>query len=217
MDCFINLGDLLHRGYEPRKTLELMHRIVRSFRVISLLGNHDDAFLRSLPVSGSDPESIRAHDRIRGSPLLAMFDGMGLEWQYRGMLFVHGGPLERDGSWLDEKFWQRLSRWSGPSPSGYHYTASQAFTCLEERELRWLCIGHQHRHTCCRKTGGEIREYPLNPVPVGGDFGGERLAVAEISLDDPAIIRIGACMGLVPEFGYTDFSRFSIIEMTREV
>jgi hypothetical protein len=217
VDCLVNLGDLLHRGYQPRETLEIFRALTDRYQVISLIGNHDHAFLNRLPVSGNDARAMLAHEEIRNSPLLSVFKGMPDAWQHDGMLFVHGGPLDRDGSWLDMKFWQRLSRWPGPTISGYHYTPEMAFEYLGKRGIRHLCCGHQHQRACCRKTGEGIVEYSIDPEPLKSWDGGMRLAAAAIPLDHPTIIRLGACRGDRPEFGYTDFSRFSIIEMSGPV
>lgn len=212
-DCLLNLGDLLHRGYEPRRTLEIFRDLTRKYRVISLIGNHDHAFLNRLSVSGSDDRSTRAHESLRNSPLLELFSGMTETWQHDGILFVHGGPLDLGDSWLEQKYWQRLSRVSGYSPSGYHYTPEMAFAYLEQNGYCALCCGHQHQRTCCQKTNEGIREIPVEPRFMEAWDGPGRLAVAEIPLDLPTILRIGACRGNCPEFAYTDFSRFRIIEM----
>lgn len=213
VDCLVNLGDLLHRGYEPRQTLEIFRDLTLKYRVISLIGNHDHAFLNRLSVSGSDERSTRAHETLRNSPLLEVFNGMAESWQHNGILFVHGGPLDLGDSWLEQKYWQRLSRTSGYSPSGYHYTPEMAFAYLGQNGLHSLCCGHQHQRTCCRKTENGIREVPTEPRKMDTWDGPGKLAVAEIPLDLPTIIRIGACRGDCPEFAYTDFSRVAIIEL----
>jgi hypothetical protein len=214
VDYLINLGDLLQRGYLPQETLEIFYTLMKKFRVVSVMGNHDHAFLNFLPVSGSDARSALAHETVRGSPLLAIFEGMPVEWRYGDMLFVHGGPLNRGEYWLDLKFWQRLSEWAGPALSGYHYTPEMAFEHLAERGLRYLCCGHQHHRVCCRKTPDGIEEYPLHFRQLREWNGEIQITSAEIPLDLPTIIRLGACRGDRPEFGYTDFSRFSIIELS---
>jgi predicted MPP superfamily phosphohydrolase len=109
VDILINLGDLIHRGDRPRETLEKIHSLSHEYRLVSVLGNHDHAFLNGILVSGSDPASTYRHEQIRNSPLLSIFDNMPMEWSDRGMLFVHGGPLDLGNQTLRLKCWQRLS------------------------------------------------------------------------------------------------------------
>ncbi len=94
VDILMNLGDLVHRGDRPQETLEKVHTLSREYRLVSVLGNHDHAYLHGLLVSGSDAASTYRHEQLRDSPLLSIFDNMPMEWVDRGMLFVHGGPLE---------------------------------------------------------------------------------------------------------------------------
>lgn len=94
VDLMVNLGDLVHRGYHPQETLEIIRTLSQEYRFISVLGNHDHAFLNRLSVSGSDVASTYRHEQLRGSPLLFLFDRMPMEWSDNGMLFVHGGPLD---------------------------------------------------------------------------------------------------------------------------
>jgi predicted phosphodiesterase len=110
VDLLVNLGDLVHRGDRPQETLEIIHALSQEYRFVSVLGNHDHAFLNRLLVSGSDPASTYRHEQMRGSPLLSLFDSMPMEWSDCGMLFVHGGPLDLGDQMLRLKCWQRLSR-----------------------------------------------------------------------------------------------------------
>ena len=94
VDGLVNLGDLVHRGDRPKETLEMVQALKKEYQLVSVLGNHDHAFLNGLLVSGSDPASTYRHEQIRNSPLLSIFDDMPMEWSDNGMLFVHGGPLD---------------------------------------------------------------------------------------------------------------------------
>jgi hypothetical protein len=214
VDFLVNLGDLLHRGYEPEKTLRVFMAAREKYPVYSVLGNHDYAFLHSLPVSGNDMRSAKIHAELRGSTLLSLFDGMPDEWRCGDMLFVHGGPLDRGGSWLEGKEWQRLARHYGMELSGLHYTPEMAFEYLEDHDLRHLCCGHRHERACCRKRATGIISCDLTLAPPDRWKSlTTRLNVAGVPLDDPAIIRLGGCHGARPQFGYTDFSRFWFIEL----
>ena len=215
VDLLVNLGDLVHRGAWPKETLEKIHTLSHQYRLASVLGNHDHAYLHGIVVSGNDAASSYRHEQIRDSPLLSIFDGMPMEWVTGGMLFVHGGPLELGNQTLRLKCWQRLSHESGDFFTGYHYTASMAFNALAARGLTHMCCGHQHQNICCRKTPEGIIQHNLEfkPVNVGTENGKINLDVAHVALDMPTILRIGGCHGPEPEFAYTDFSTFSFIRI----
>ena len=220
VDVLVNLGDLVHRGDRPQETLEMIHNLSQEYKLVSVLGNHDHAFLNHLLVSGSDPVSSYRHEQIRASPLLSIFDNIPMEWSNRGMLFVHGGPLDLGDRTLRLKCWQRLSYDSGDSFTGYHYTAPMAFEALAARGFIHMCFGHQHRNICCRKTPEGIVQTPLEFESLPANIATKteqdeyRIEVARIPLDVPALLRVGGCHGDKPEFGYTDFSTFSFIRIT---
>lgn len=215
VDVLVNLGDLLHRGDRPQETLEKVHTLSREYRLVSILGNHDHAYLHGLLVSGSDAASTYRHEQLRNSPLLSIFDNMPMEWSDHRMLFVHGGPLELGTQTLRLKCWQRLSHQSGDFFTGFHYTAAMAFEALEKQGFTHMCCGHQHENVCCRKTGNEIIQQPLEfqRLENNSGRGGPVLEVASVSLDIPTLIRVGGCYGMIPEFGYTDFATFSFIRI----
>ena len=214
VDTLVNLGDLLHRGNCPEPTLELIRDLSKEYRLISVLGNHDHAYLNGVPVSGSDEISTRRHEKLRGSPLLEIFSGMPMEWVDRGMLFVHGGPLDLGTQTLRLKCWQRLSHTAGDSFTGYHYTAQMAFEALERRGLSFLVCGHQHTHICCRKTTSGINEHRIRYVPEKEPLlSGCAMESARILLDMPTLFRIGGCHGDEPEFGYLDSTSFTYIRL----
>ena len=166
VDILVNLGDLVHRGDRPQETLEMIHSLSKEYRLVSVLGNHDHAFLNRLLVSGSDPASTYRHEQMRGSPLLSLFDTMPMELSDSGMLFVHGGPLDLGNQTLRLKCWQRLSHESGDSFAGFHYTAPMAFEALAARGLTHMCCGHQHQNICCRKTPDGIVESQIGRAHV---------------------------------------------------
>lgn len=215
VDLLVNLGDLLHRGNNPQETLEKFHALSGEFRVVSVLGNHDHAFMNGILVSGSDAASTYRHEQLRNSPLIAIFEKMPLEWADNGMLFVHGGPLDRGTQTLQLKCWQRLSHEAGESFTGYHYTAAMAFEALEKRGLRHMVCGHQHENVCCRKTPDGIRQLDLvfSPYTLEREQGRVTLDVARVPLDLPTLFRVGGCFGSAPEFAYTDLSTFSYIRI----
>jgi DNA repair exonuclease SbcCD nuclease subunit len=214
VDLIVNLGDILHRGDHPKEALEFILELSREFLLVSVLGNHDHAFLNGIPVSGSDEASVYRHEQLRGSPLLAIFHDMPMEWVHGGMLFVHGGPLDLGTQTLRLKCWQRLSRVAGDSFTGYHYTAPMAFEALARRGLSHMVCGHQHSHVCCRKTPAGVLQYPVKFAPwhMYGETG-YQMETAPVPLDVPTLFRIGGCHGDEPEFAYVDGSVFSFIRL----
>jgi len=215
VDILINLGDLLHRGDRPQETLEKVHTLSREYRLVSVLGNHDHAYLHGLLVSGSDAASTYRHEQLRDSPLLSLFDTMPMEWTDRGVLFVHGGPLDLGTQTLRLKCWQRLSHESGDFFTGFHYTAAMAFEALEKRGLTHMCCGHQHENVCCRKTSSGIvqQELEFRPLQNPDALEGPGLEVATVPLDVPTLLRLGGCHGSMPEFAYTDCTSFFFIRI----
>jgi hypothetical protein len=215
VDTLVNLGDLLHRGNCPQAALELIHDLAKKYRLVSVIGNHDHAFLNGVPVSGSDEISTFRHEQLRGSPLLGMFTGMPMEWVDRSILFVHGGPLDLGTQTLRLKCWQRLSHTAGDSFTGYHYTAPMAFDALEQRGLSFMVCGHQHTRACCRKTLHGISEHLVRYIPEKDRaVDGSRVDVARVLLDMPTLFRVGGCHGDRPEFAYLDEAAFSYIRLT---
>jgi predicted phosphodiesterase len=215
VDVLVNLGDLLHRGDRPQETLEKIHTLSREYRLVSVLGNHDHAYLHGLLVSGSDAASTYRHEQLRDSPLLSIFENMPMEWVDHNILFVHGGPLELGTQTLRLKCWQRLSHEAGDFFTGFHYTAAMAFDALEKRGLVHMCCGHQHEKVCCRKIADGIVQYPLefNPVDNPDGLEGPALEVATVPLDVPTLLRLGGCHGSTPEFAYTDYTTFFFIRI----
>lgn len=204
----VNLGDLLGRGYAPMDTLRAVRHLKEEMPVVSVIGNHDHAFLHDILVSGSDAASLAAHRALAGSPLLEVVSALPEEAVLDATLFVHGGPIRRGDALIDRPFWQRLSHRPGPSFAGYHYTPEMAFAELKRRGLSHLCCGHQHTLLCCQKRKGEVvpSPLPLGPIP------GLSLMGAPVELDAPSILRVGACRGARPEFAVTDFVRFWFLQ-----
>jgi len=163
-DRIINLGDLLERGSAPKQVLTRLESLKKNYPIISVMGNHDEAFLYKRPVSGSSIESWTAHQELKNDDLLFFeqnkdytFGKQQLIDKKNNIVCVHGGPLDPqkiipknaydDDTWLYQRTWQRLSdeEFEFFSYSGYHYTASSAFdegkNCLDNFVI--LC-GHQH-------------------------------------------------------------------------
>ncbi len=159
----INLGDVLERGTHPKETLGKLESLKQNYPVVSVIGNHDEAFLYKRIVSGSSIESRIAHEGLSSNDL-SFFpqnkDGMFGQQEYvdkkNGLFCVHGGPLDpkkitpknaHDESWLYQRSWQRLSEedFEYFSYYGYHYKASSAFKEAKNHLSNFVILcGHQH-------------------------------------------------------------------------
>jgi len=173
----LNLGDVLERGTRPKQVLEKMTELSKNYPVISVMGNHDEAFLYGRQVSGSSLESIKAHQSLIEEDLVFFKkneDGTYGHQEFldrkTSLLCVHGGPLDpkkitpkNAGSeaWLYQKSWQRLSEENFEffSYYGYQYTASSAFKEAKTKvENPIILCGHQHIEAALKQNKEGIQE-----------------------------------------------------------
>ncbi len=167
----INLGDIMERGHSPG---EVVDRLEGLGGVESILGNHDEAFLRRIPVSGSDSDSELAHEEYRKTGRHErFFRGMGKYYvdTANRLYAVHGGPIDpcaitpegAEGveAWLYTQPWQRISE-AGmryADGSGYHYLPADAFDAVRPTfgapGFAIVC-GHEHYESAYRLKGGAI-------------------------------------------------------------
>jgi len=173
----LNLGDVLERGTNPKQVLEKIMELSKNYPVISVIGNHDEAFLYGRAVSGSSLESIIAHNSLTEEDLGffkknkdSTFGDQEFLDKKNGLVCVHGGPLdpkkitpENAGpeAWLYQKSWQRLSEenYEFFSFYGYQYTASSAFKEARTKVQSPLILcGHQHIEAAIIQNKKGIRE-----------------------------------------------------------
>ncbi len=161
VERIFNLGDTIERGYHPKEVINAIRNLQKSIPVISLLGNHDEAFLFGRPVSGSDTKSRGAHKDLDGYALfLRDLPQYYVDYEDR-ILAVHGGPIdpnELNGDWLYKRSWQRISSRSYLSSTGYHFTTKEAFdyvTRVYGSGYLILC-GHEHREAAYSNRMGDI-------------------------------------------------------------
>lgn len=171
----INLGDVLERGTHPKQVLEKMMTLSKNYPIISIMGNHDEAFLYGRQVSGSSIESIISHDSLTDTDLEFfkknqddIYGQQEFLDKKTGLVCVHGGPLDpkkitpkdaAEAAWLYQKSWQRLSEEEFFDYYGYHYTASSAFieTKTKVKNPIILC-GHQHMEAALAQNNYGIQE-----------------------------------------------------------
>lgn len=162
----INLGDVLERGTHPQEVLTKLTLLEQNHPLVSVIGNHDEAFLYKRSVSGSTLESHAAHLSLTENELgffKQNYDRTFGKQQFidkkNNLVFVHGGTLDPQKitppnagpeSWLYQRSWQRLSEedFEYFSYSGYHYTTLSAFKEIQ-KDLDGFVIlcGHQHLET----------------------------------------------------------------------
>lgn len=173
----LNLGDVLERGTNPKQVLEKIVELSKNYPVISVIGNHDEAFLYGRQISGSSLESTSAHSSLTEEDLSFFkknqdntFGDQEFLDKKTGLLCVHGGPLDpkkitpKDAgpeAWLYQKSWQRLSEenYEFFSYYGYQYTASSAFKEAKTKvENPLILCGHQHIEGVIQQNKKGIRE-----------------------------------------------------------
>lgn len=208
----INLGDVLERGTHPRAVLEKLQFLQQNYSVISVLGNHDEAFLYGRKISGSSLESIDAHSKLSKEDLEffnSNFDPKFSKYEStdkkRGLLCVHGGPLDPlkitpknagDEGWLYQKNWQRLSEeeFEYFNYSGYHYKASSAFKAGKKVLNNFIILcGHQHTETALSQKDGDIFDLISTKKPIIEKFSNFTLVRKEFEIDSKNnyLIRLG--------------------------
>jgi hypothetical protein len=203
----LNLGDIVERGYNP---CEVMDRMKTIPNLTSIAGNHDEAFVWSVNISGSDPRSVATHEicRRRGG-WQGFFQGMPATHADRAerLYAVHGGPLnpsklctgffDRTTMWLNSQTWQRISR-AGRSyfdRSGYHYMPEQAFDAVRDVLGQGFAIvcGHEHAEAAFAEKDGKVEDILFGLEKVTFGAGGRRVEEKKIALQDDTnyLVRLG--------------------------
>lgn len=204
----VNLGDVMERGYHPG---EVVDRLRRLKNVESILGNHDEAFLRSVRLSGNDMTSIIAHESYRKSDKYQdFFRGMGLYYVDTAsrLYAVHGGPVDPcaitpehipdEEAWLFSQTWQRISDtgYRYVDASGFHYLPRDAFDVVKvafDGPGYVIVCGHEHEEAAYRQRDDTIedilRQLETSDVKIGGRVVEEK----HLSIEDgdSYLIRLG--------------------------
>jgi len=161
VERIFNLGDTIDRGYHPREVIDKIRELKKSIPIVSLVGNHDEAFLYGHSVSGSDAKSREVHKDL-GEYTLFLKDLPQFYIDNKNrILAVHGGPIdpnELNDSWLYHRSWQRIASKSYLSSTGYHYTPMEAFGYVKRvygGGYLVLC-GHEHEEAAYSDSAGDI-------------------------------------------------------------
>jgi len=236
----LNLGDVLERGTSPKEVLEKMMALSKNYPVISVIGNHDEAFLYGREVTGSSLESVYAHHSLTEEDLSFFKKNQDNTYGQQefldkktDLLCVHGGPLDPKkitpknagvDAWLYQKSWQRLSEdgFEFFSYAGYHYKASSAFKEAKTRvENPIILCGHQHMEAALKQNKEGIQEILTKIKPHAEKLSNFMVEKKEIPLesDNNYLIRVGLGgpegyhgMGIaIPHFGIVQYNPKKII------
>jgi hypothetical protein len=203
----LNLGDVVERGYNPCEVIDRMKTVPN---LTSVAGNHDEAFVWSANISGSDGRSMAAHDICRRrSGWQGFFQDMQTVHVDREerLYAVHGGPLNPEGLcteffdrttlWLNSQTWQRISRAGNAyfDMSGYHYTPEQAFDAVRgamEPGFAIVC-GHEHAEAAFAERDGRVEDILFGLETVAFGAGGRKVEEKRIALHDDTnyLVRLG--------------------------
>jgi hypothetical protein len=201
-----NLGDVVERGYHPCCVIDRLKAIPH---LTSILGNHDEAFVWSTSITGSDARSLEAHAecRRRGG-WEEFFKGMPTFYadDKERLYIAHGGPLDQGTcpgdpdslvSWLNSRTWQRISRADVGyyDLSGYHYLPGDAFTVVGETMKPGFAIicGHEHSEAAFAQREGRVEDILFGLEKIAFAAGGRRVEEKKIVLRDDTnyLLRLG--------------------------
>ncbi|WP_424356706.1 metallophosphoesterase [Methanocella sp. MCL-LM] len=230
VEKILNLGDLLERGHHPREVVE---RLQELDNVVSIIGNHEEAFLLGRKISTPDAKSLASHQDYKASGTCgAFFEGMPRTYVDlpRLLYAAHGGPLDPaslissreadfETAWHYAQSWQRISE-TGSSymaPDGYHYLPEEAFAAVKDVFKRGgfvVVCGHDHREVVYRQRNGVI-ENILDKLPEQViDLQGRRIREKQLEVAEDAnyLVRlgIGGPEGYLPR-GWADRSYFGVL------
>lgn len=214
----INLGDITGRGYHPAGVIDRLIELGKEISIESIMGNHDEAFLYDLPVSGDDEESSRAHDEFKSAVTGGRLQKSCLDFlsdlpQYyidkeERILAVHGGPLDPEkitpscpGDFdkrLYQRTWQRISEYNFEylDNYGYHYLPENAFLHAKgffDSGFIIFC-GHQHTEAVYLNRDRKAEQVAEEEMTVRKKmFAGRMIHVKELERDRTAnyLMRVG--------------------------
>jgi len=159
----INLGDVVGRGFHPVEVIERLLDCMEETKLVSIMGNHDEAFLLNINIIGDVFLGEKVNSELRGNRRYMRFLKSLPQYmidENDRILAVHGGPI--DPSTIREKIcpndllyrrtWQRISEcgYDYCDASGYYYTPEHALGYVSEslgRGFLTIC-GHEHLEAC---------------------------------------------------------------------
>ena len=227
----INLGDVVGGGFHPIEVIGRLINCGMNTDLLSIMGNHDEAFLLNREIPGNSSMSIDAHSDLRGNQRCMRFlEGLS---QYvidetDRIIAVHGGPIDPPlikertcpDCLLYRRTWQRISEcnYDYCDGTGYHYTPEHAFEDTVESLGSGVLIlcGHEHREACYIQVNGKQKNVIGDMIRRKEVFSGRNINIrAMIRHEDVSyLIRVGIAgpAGYAEsEPGFRDNSHFGLI------
>ena len=172
----LNLGDLLNLGTRPKEVLNQFSSLEKNYEILSVMGNHDQAFFNNMILRKISEESLRAHQMLTESDL-SFFkkNSNGTIGQDQiidsstNISLFHGGPLnpnkiipknDTENALYYQKTWQRISTIDEDffHNSGYNYTPLTAFNEMKNFLKNFILFcGHQHKEAIYEESGGNVK------------------------------------------------------------
>ena len=172
----LNLGDILNLGTQPKDVLNKFSSLKKNYDVLSVMGNHDDAFFKNIILRKTTIESIQAHNALSENDLNFFEQNsngtIGKEQiinKHDNISLFHGGPIEpkkiipekTSDILYYQKTWQRISpiNLNFYHESGYNYTPLTAFTEMKNFLKNFILFcGHQHKEAIYQEFHGIITD-----------------------------------------------------------
>ncbi len=227
----INLGDVVGWGFHPIEVIERLIGCGADIDLLSIMGNHDEAFLLNRDIIGNSSASRDAHSDLRGNQRCMRFlKGLPsyIVDEADRILAVHGGPIDPSvitertcpDCLLYQRTWQRISEcgYDYCDGTGYHYTPEHAFEDAMEllgSGVLILC-GHEHLEACHIKVNGKQKDVIGDMIRREEVFSNRNVSIRAMIRQEGVsyLIRVGIAgpAGYIEsEPGFGDSSHFGLI------
>lgn len=227
----INLGDVVGWGFHPIEVIERLIGCGADIDLLSIMGNHDEAFLLNRDIIGNSSASRDAHSDLRGNQRCMQFlKGLPpyMVDEADRILAVHGGPIDPSAitertcpdRLLYRRTWQRISEcgYDYCDGTGYHYTPEHAFEDAMESLGSGVLIlcGHEHLEACHIKVNGKQKNVIGDMIRREEVFSNRSVSIRAMIRQEGVsyLIRVGIAgpAGYVEsEPGFGDSSHFGLI------
>ncbi len=208
----LNLGDILNLGTKPKEVLKKLSYLEKNYEILSVMGNHDQAFFDNMILRKTSEESLRAHKMLSANDLnFFKKNSNGTIGQDQiidsstNISLFHGGPLnpnkiipnnDTNNALYYQKTWQRISTIDEDffHSSGFNYMPLTAFNEMKNFLKNFILFcGHQHKEAIYEESNGNV-ENLLKKIPSTNEkISNTILQSRKISIkkDKNYLIRIG--------------------------
>ena len=208
----LNLGDVLNLGTHPKEVLNKLSSLEKNFEILSVMGNHDEAFFNNMILRKTSAESLRAHKELSENDLSFFKKNLNgkigqdqIIDSSRNISLFHGGPLNPNkiipknninNTLYYQKTWQRISPIDANffHNSGYNYTPLTAFNEMKNFLKNFILFcGHQHKEAIYEEYNDNVRDLlkliPSTNEKISNNFLQKRKIIIEKKKN--YLIRIG--------------------------